>query len=135
MDFAILGYIGIGVIISSIINAVGNYYIEKQRIKRDTDKWIKDKKMEAYTKISRIMLSLNIISEDMSNPYKIRAEFANVYLICNDNSIKKKLEKYIIKTDELLSNTNNNNQKKLYDELYSDTYEMVQLLGEDLRRI
>jgi len=134
--FEFISASGIGAIIGIVIMKLFDIWSQKIIEKREKKRWLSDKQLKAFSKLSKELMSFRLIKEtsDIYNPFEFRAIASESILLIDDKKIINQIEEFIARLDALYTKRAGNEEKQEseYNKLYKKSLEIVNALGKIL---
>lgn len=129
---------GFGAILSKVIDAV---WIQPFLAKKQMQSWIRDKRLEAFTDLSRNLLAFSLDGKENKTPFESYAIAARALLLVDNEDLVKKIDQHIAERDRLFRVTENKDKlpegktvEDLYNNRYKEAREIIRELKVELRK-
>lgn len=135
--FKLVTAFGFGAIFVKVIDAA---WIQPFLAKKELQSWLREKRMDAFSELSRNLLAFSLEDKDNKGPFENFAIAARAIILVDDECLVKRIDQYIAKRDRLFRISDNKEKleegesgKKIYDELYKEARKIVMELKLELR--
>jgi len=136
MDWiALLGAVGIGAITAKLLDVL---FLHKMAEKSEKSRWIRDNKLNAFSLLSKDLLSLGISRDDPASPFEGYATASKALLMIDDEDLFKRIDQFIVDLSVLRKLSLKKDQESeekahdIYDKLVIDARSLVFALRQDL---
>jgi hypothetical protein len=128
---------GIGAILAKVIDAA---WIQPFLAKKQTHSWTREKRLEAFTDLSRNLLAFSLDGKENRTPFENFAIAARAILLIDDEGLVTKIDQHIAERDRLFRVTdggeklpNGKTVEDLYNSLYKEARDIIRDLKVELR--
>ncbi|WP_320043853.1 hypothetical protein [uncultured Desulfobacter sp.] len=128
MDFPqLIGAIGIGAILTKILDIV---WLQNSIEKKEHFAWLREKRIEAFSKLSKELISFGLHDKKLKNPFEIFAIASEAMLLIEDEVLIKKIDQHIVKLDEFNRGIDEKNFSEeqlgsLYSQLTAESRKLI----------
>jgi hypothetical protein len=125
-----IGAIGFGAIIVKLMDILW-----LQRFVRDKEHtaWLRDRRLEAYTTLSKELISFGLHRKDLGNPFEGFANVAEAILLIEDDSLIDRVDRFIVRLDEMKVLTDKGDTSGKANKIYAELSEEARKIIKSLR--
>ena len=121
-----IGTLGVGSLITSIITGKMNYALDKKKI-------LFDRKLEAFARLSENILGLGLQEREESlNVFQNRAISANAIMLISNKKLVRDINNFFIELDNVAFNEDTKNKDERFIKLQEEGNRIVNELRKDL---
>jgi len=127
--------LGAGSLGAVLIKLIDIIWLQRVLENHERKKWLRDKRLRAFTNLSKEILSMGIDKGYGSNSFKFYALASEVLLLINDDWLVKKIDLFIIELDDLGDKKYSEEENEIkYNKLWQDGRMIIKKLNQLLLR-
>jgi len=122
--------IGIGAILVKLLDIL---WLQKLIREKEHTTWLRDKRLVAYSELSKVFISLGFHRKAFKNPFEIFAIAADAMLLIEDDVLIGRIDKFIVKLDEMVQMTDERGDEAKINKIYADLTQEGREIMKQLR--
>jgi len=128
----LVGAFGIGALLIKVLDIL---WLQRMLQSHEHRTWLRDKRLEAYTSLSKVIMSLGLHGHSRDDPFEQFAIASEAILLTEDDNLIDRIEQFIVKLDRLYRASDGKSigdNENLYGELTLDARTLVKELRNSL---